>query len=510
MMRNRALLIIVCVALSLDNLLHTFIVPMLPYLTIDVAGKLPPADRPPKFISRKTNFLADNVTNSRTINCSACLPLEFGLPNHTSGEFTPSAPQNMGLFVASKACVQLFIDLIFGSFIDRVTYESSLFVGLNVLFSSTVIFAFVTRYEFLLTARCIQGVGSALAHTAGLALLASRFTDTVEQTEVLGIAATCSMFGYLIAPASGGFLHQFVGKTMAFLLLAVIAFVDGIMVLLLVWKPWKVGAEESTVLSSATITAEKTAVTTRGTPLYRLMLDPYIVVVVLTVVTGNLNLAFLEPTIAMWMESFMDVTEWQIGVVWLPTILAYALGLYVTTQITRFFPQNRWLITLTGMIVESVSCICIPFCSQFALTIIPLMTNCFGVSLIDSTVMPVLIIIADIRHSSSYGSVNALIDICFLSAFALGPLLADWIFRNAGFFTLMMIASVTTAVYAPLLFSLRSLYKYEKPSNESDAIGTHSNVNISKNGYFLMTTSESGDSDNALGPHSDVTNTCMR
>jgi hypothetical protein len=52
-------------------------------------------------------------------------------------------------------------------------------------------------------------------------------------------------------------------------------------------------------------------------------MDPYILTAAGALAMSNVALAFLEPTIAMWMQGVMNASQWEIGLVWLPSFLPY-------------------------------------------------------------------------------------------------------------------------------------------------------------------------------------------
>lgn len=56
-------------------------------------------------------------------------------------------------------------------------------------------------------------------------------------------------------------------------------------------------------------------------------MDPYIAVCSGALVMANVSLAFLEPTIAIWMEKEMGATQSQIGFVWLPGFIPHIGGI---------------------------------------------------------------------------------------------------------------------------------------------------------------------------------------
>lgn len=100
-------------------------------------------------------------------------------------------------------------------------------IGLCIMFLSTAVFACGRSYGLLFFARSLQGVGSAFADTAGLAMIADRFTEENERSKALGIALAFISFGCLVAPPFGGALYQFAGKEVPFLILAFVSLMDG-------------------------------------------------------------------------------------------------------------------------------------------------------------------------------------------------------------------------------------------------------------------------------------------
>ena len=135
-----------------------------------------------------------------------------------------------------------------------------------------------------------------------------------ERTRAQGIALAFISFGCLFAPPFGGFLYEFAGKAVPFLALSLIALMDGAM-LLLIMKPVEVQAATSPGFQVSDAVEEKPKEKLHGTPIYRLILDPYIAICAGALVVANINLAFLEPTIALHMKHAMGAQEWQIGLV---------------------------------------------------------------------------------------------------------------------------------------------------------------------------------------------------
>ena len=240
-------------------------------------------------------------------------------PATTTADDDQSEDVAVGFLFASKAFVQLLINPFSGAFIDKIGYDMPMCIGLGIIFLSTLTFSFGNSYSVLFFARSLQGVGSAFADTSGLAMIADRFTEEGERSKALGIALAFISFGSLVAPPFGGVLYEYMGRRVPFIILAFLALFDGCM-LFFVMRPHRV---------AMTLQPDQPH-KPKGTPIWRLLMDPYIAVCAGALVMANVSLAFLEPTIAIWMRTTMNASESQIGFVWLPGFIPHLSGVLFT------------------------------------------------------------------------------------------------------------------------------------------------------------------------------------
>eukprot|EP00064_Thunnus_orientalis_P002512 superscaffoldBa00000187_g2519 len=358
----------------------------------------------------------------------------------------------IGVLFASKAILQLLVNPLSGTFIDRVGYDIPLLIGLTVMFVSTCIFAFGENYATLFAARSLQGLGSAFADTSGIAMIADKYTEEAERSKALGIALAFISFGSLVAPPFGGVLYEFVGKRVPFIVLACICLADGFL-LLTVIKPFSNRTRENMPV---------------GTPIYRLMIDPYIAVVAGALTVCNIPLAFLEPTIANWMETTMHSSQWEMGLTWLPAFFPHVLGVYITVKLAAQHPHLQWFYGALGMVIIGASSCTVPACKTFGQLIAPLCGICFGIALVDTALLPTLAFLVDVRHVSVYGSVYAIADISYSVAYAMGPIVAGQIVHNLGFVQLNLGMGLVNVLYAPALLLLRNVCQMKPSYSERD------------------------------------------
>merc|ERR1711971_366879 len=436
-------------------MLYMVIVPIIPdYLrTLDVWEKHKVFKDPVfhkeiiKFYSNATgNYSVRTINETRKINVNGIL-IEY------EGE-----DQGIGYLFASKAAVQIIVNPFSGAVIDRIGYDWPMMFGLTIMFFSTLLFAVGNTYNMLFFARALQGVGSAFADTGGLSMIADRYKEEAERSKALGIALAFISFGCLGAPPFGGFLYEFCGKAVPFIVLAFVCLIDGIL-LLLIMRPMKHKEHE------------EGKVKLEGTPMWKLLIDPHIACCAGALVTANVSLAFLEPTISKWMDATMNAEEWQQGMIWLPAFFPHVAGVVLTVKMARKFPEWVWALAAIGLALEGLSCIVIPFSGNYFILMLPICVICFGIALIDTALLPMLGYIVDKKYVAVYGSVYAIADISYCAAYAVGPVVAGQIVDKLGFTALNMTVAILSLLYCPMLYYLKDMHDYKAYGSEEEGPG---------------------------------------
>uniref|UniRef100_A0A8C8S207 Solute carrier family 18 member A1 n=1 Tax=Pelusios castaneus TaxID=367368 RepID=A0A8C8S207_9SAUR len=440
---RKLVLVVVFVALLLDNMLLTVVVPIVPiflYATEyeganssvmkNQATAAPMASSAPPFFSSTfsyfdnttvtvSDYMAVNTTVGMNRRESSSLPQITGasLPPKNScvdgEEFLTEENVRVGLLFASKALLQLIINPFVGPLTNRIGYHIPMFTGFIIMFLSTVMFAFSGTYALLLVARAIQGTGSSFSSVAGLGMLASVYTDDYERGNAMGIALGGLALGVLVGAPFGSVMYEFVGKSAPFLILAFLALLDGVeMEHFLLFS-----------LSGALCFA-------------------------------NMGVAMLEPTLPIWMMQTMCSPKWQLGMAFLPASISYLIGTNLFGVLSH--KMGRWLCSFIGMIVVGISLLCVPLAQNIYGLIGPNGGLGFAIGMVDTSMMPIMGYLVDIRHTSVYGSIYAIADVAFCMGFAVGPSTGGVIVQAIGFPWLMVIIGVTNIAYAPLCWYLRS------------------------------------------------------
>ncbi|XP_003974671.2 chromaffin granule amine transporter isoform X2 [Takifugu rubripes] len=462
----RLVLVVVCVALLLDNMLLTVVVPIIPTFLYTIDHPSPKAQNvhptpTPRDIytgpwSEETPHLVslfDNTTFSVESWMEASpypKPAAWtGLPtdpvNWTDSAnssclqdslFLEEENVRVGFLFASKALVQLLVNPFVGPLTNRVGYHIPMFAGFIIMFVSTIMFAFSGTYVLLFFARSLQGIGSSFSSVAGLGMLASVYTDDEERGVAMGIALGGLAMGVLIGAPFGSVMYEFVGKSTPFLILAFLAVFDG--------------ALQMCILQPSKISPGSV----EGTPLLTLLKDPYILISAGCLCFANMGVAILEPTLPIWMMQTMCSSKWQLGMAFLPASVSYLIGTNLFGLLAN--KMGRWLCSMLGMFIVGISLLCVPFATSIYGLIGPNGGLGFAIGMVDSSMMAIMGYLVDIRHASVYGSIYAIADVALCMGFAIGPSTGGALVQVVGFPSLMVFIGVINILYAPLCVLLRS------------------------------------------------------
>ncbi|KAL0269228.1 UNVERIFIED_CONTAM: hypothetical protein PYX00_007031 [Menopon gallinae] len=445
---RKLILIIVAIALLLDNMVLTTVVPIIPEFLYEM--------RHPNETKQRFNV---SVTTTTTTTPATIFINQGTESNMTTGSFerklslnfTTMSPDqqkeeerhrdlnreniDLGIMFASKAFVQLIANSFIGPLTHRIGYSIPMFAGFIILFLSTIIFAFGRSYSVLFVARALQGVGSSCSSVSGMGMLAQQYPDDKERGNAMGIALGGLALGVLIGPPFGGFMSEFVGKSVPFLLLSVLALGDGLLQLM--------------VLQPSVVKTDL-----EPPSLKSLISDPYILIASGAISFANMGIAMLEPSLTIHMIDKMKAEQWQQGVVFLPASISYLIGTNLFGPLGH--RMGRWLAALLGLIIIGCCLIWIPSAQYINQLIAPNAGLGFAIGMVDSSMMPELGFLVDIRHSAIYGSVYAIGDVAFCLGFAVGPALSGTLVSTLGFDKMLYGVAILNFLYAPLLLMLRS------------------------------------------------------
>ncbi|XP_030767284.1 synaptic vesicular amine transporter isoform X2 [Sitophilus oryzae] len=450
---RRLVLVIVAIALLLDNMLLTIVVPIIPEFLYDInhpeapldgvprittttaaPTKEPPCEKYIRLLSKQDPEFNASLYATTTSTYENLTQLELS-EKEQKHKYLVQETVEVGMLFASKAFVQLVTNPFVGPLTHKIGYSVPMFAGFVIMFLSTIIFAFGRSYSVLFIARALQGIGSSCSSVSGMGMLAERYPDDKERGNAMGIALGGLALGVLIGPPFGGLMYEFVGKSAPFLVLAALALGDGLLQLLMLQPSVTIQESDPPSLRS-------------------LITDPYIVIAAGAIIFANMGIAMLEPSLPIWMMDTMGAGRWKQGVTFLPASISYLIGTNLFGPLGH--KMGRWLAALLGLIIIGICLMCIPLATSMNHLIVPNAGLGFAIGMVDSSMMPELGYLVDIRHSAVYGSVYAIGDVAFCLGFAIGPALSGTLIKNIGFEWMLFGIAILDFIYAPLLYSLKS------------------------------------------------------
>ncbi|XP_033757412.1 synaptic vesicular amine transporter-like [Pecten maximus] len=447
-----SILVLVFYTNMLDNLLLTAVVPVIPEILIDLDKKTLEDTIRQEHYSNYINVTdtvfilnqdvkqLNNVTSGTNIGLAKRLLMSFSAVDENS---------RVGWLLSSKALIQIIANPIAGMLCNRFGYPILLFIGTNTLLLSSLIYIFAASLVPLLLARCIQGIGSAASTIAGMSLLADRYQDDKDRSRAMGMAMGGSALGVVVGYPFGGFLYTYSSKYTPFVTIATFVVLD-IVLQLVILRP--------TLHQKLTIV---------GTPLHRLVRDPYILVAAGAVMLTTTAMATLEPTVPIWIIDKMHAQKWQLGLVFLPDSIGYFVGANFFGVVAK--RMGRWVCSLCSMLLIGICLSLVPLASSVTELILPHFGLGLGLGVTDAAIMPLLALLVDTRHVAVYGSVYAIAQLAVCLAYGIGPSIAGQIVKLVGFSWLMWGIAIINIAFSPLCILLRDppLKDENKPILES-------------------------------------------
>jgi MFS family permease len=314
-----------------------------------------------------------------------------------------------------------------GHLADRVGQKQVTLVGALVMSSATVLFALAGSFWVVLLARVLQGLGSAIAWSAGLAWLAGR-TPVEHRGRALGMANSSATVGMVAGPLLGGAAASQFGVRDTFLTVALICLG------LTVWAAIEPGAEVSATREGALRPAVRLALGDR------LIVYSMLVIGLVSVVGGTLQV--LMPL----RLSDLGVSQASIGWLYAGGAILGAVAIATTGRIgdrVGRLPLARLdMVLLGGAIAVLLLQLGSVGCAVMLIVISPLLSILYGVG------YPLAADGAD-RARLGHGLVLGLINLLWGIGAVIGPVLGGALAGLAGdgvtFAALVVICAVSAA-----------------------------------------------------------------
>jgi MFS transporter, DHA1 family, solute carrier family 18 (vesicular amine transporter), member 1/2 len=340
----------------------------------------------------------------------------------------------IGIMFACYAVAFLVTTPVVGVLSDQVGRKTPMIAGLVGLFASTLLFAFSSDMNVLMIARALQGVSAAATWTAGLALVADMF-PTESRQMATGIALTGSIAGTLLGPLFGGFLYDFGGYLLPFLVAAGLVLVDGAARLFLLKDPPRNASGERT-------------------PIIALARDRSMLIMagIIVVVAGTTGM--LEPTLPLYLVQ-IGISPAMIGLLFAVVALASLIASPLSAAVVKRFGRKKTIIVglaITALLLP-LAAIAGSFLAEAL--VMALLGAVLAVGL--ASVPQEMTEIAERKGGNSNGAVYALFNVAMSVGMMVGPLAGGLLAGSLGIFPGLAIAGAGMLAYAAVIaISFRS------------------------------------------------------
>ncbi|XP_061195949.1 synaptic vesicular amine transporter-like [Saccostrea echinata] len=425
------LLIIIFCTNTLDNILLTSVVPIIPEVLMS-------SDR-----NEESTTVGNDSISLGTLSHHMNVSLSFTKQLLQESYKALDENSQVGLLLSSKALVQIAANPCVGYLSERYGYIILLAVGTFLLFISSLVYACAGKFSSFLAGRLVHGIASSFSSIAGMSMLAELYQSDYERSKVMGVAMGGVALGVVVGYPFGGFLYSLCGQSSPFLILSLFIIIDfglqGCIIKRSYWMPVSSKAANSIV---------------------ELLKDPLILITSGIIMLTTMAMSTLEPTIPIWILDTMKAQNWQLGLVFLPDSIGYLIGTNAFGVVAR--KVGRWICSMFCMILVGFCLICIPFSTSVSQLILPHFGIGLGLGIVDAALMPQLALLVDMRHVTSYGTVYAIAQLAVCLAYGLGPLFGGEMVKLLGFSSLMWSLGCLLIVTSPCCFVLRSVKAREE------------------------------------------------
>ncbi|SPP81210.1 synaptic vesicular amine transporter [Drosophila guanche] len=357
---------------------------------------------------------------------------------------------SIGLLLATKALVQLIFNPIVGNATGKFGYRLPIVVGTFFLLVSSLVFTVGESYWSLLVARAVQGVGSACINICGMSLVAQSYPEEARRSKVMGIILGSIALGVLLGYPFGGILYDLMGKSAPFIILSTLMF-------------FSLGLQLLTMDLSV-----QPQVVVEETPKWRPLLEcKMILAIVLAIWFSTSTMAMLEPCLPIWLIQYLKPNKWQLGTVFIPDSVGYFVGTNFFGSVAYRFGQVK--ISCISLLLVGIASILIPSATTVSQLLLPHFALGLGIGVIDAALVPLLATFVDATLAqeeqgevstpiSSYGTVYAIQQTSVSLAYCLAPLIGGEMAQTFGFAWLMRMVGICNMIYGPILVYLYHKY----------------------------------------------------
>ncbi|MGY5873034.1 MAG: MFS transporter [Candidatus Thorarchaeota archaeon] len=343
----------------------------------------------------------------------------------------------LGALAASFALARIILAGPMGRISDRVGRKPILIISLLGFAFSNIVYAYAYDVVVMISARALEGAVSAGFFPAANAFV-SDVTTKENRGTAMGYLSMGNMVGFVVGPALGGFLAQFLGIRMPFILAGVATLVTMVLVFILVKEPARKSVKEAMpkIPIREVLGRARACYGALGIAMFANMFA-----------MGILEVAFMLDAVIN-----IGVQPYEIGIffgILGITMIFGNLGFGKLSDVRG----RKWLIVI-GSMIGALSLGMFMFAHDVIALYIAGIVLSIGMSMRGPAIQA---LIADMTDPSAYGVVMGVFGAVSNSAYAVSPLIGGQIFDDTGSAALSLliaggvsvVGGVVAGVYLP-------------------------------------------------------------
>ncbi|WP_031513606.1 MFS transporter [Desulfofalx alkaliphila] len=341
----------------------------------------------------------------------------------------------LGIIFSIYSAMLLLVAIPLGILSDKYGRKGIMVVGMIALSFSTVAFAYSTTYLALLLTRLLQGAAAAATWTIGPALIADLYPPE-KRGEKLGLTMAGMNFGFFIGPVAGGFLYDWGGYALPFLVSALMSLVILMLVVVVIKEPEQ-RETERTGLTLQEVFSNRAILTGAG-----------------LIFVASIGFGFIDPLLPGYFNEKFGATPGTIGLLF---------GAISATSIVAQ-PSFGWLSDRIGRIPPIIAGLMATAIAMPLITAAPSILHTMPVMAAVGITYGMIFapsgpLLADAvmkgKQNASYGMAFGIYNTAFSLGYLIGPLLGGlwvdiWDLRS-----LLLAYSVLLVTYVPVMLAGR-------------------------------------------------------
>lgn len=332
----------------------------------------------------------------------------------------------LGALAASFAIARIILAGPMGGLSDRVGRKPILIISLLGFAFSNFVYAYAYDVVVMISARALEGAVSAGFFPAANALV-SDVTTPKNRGTAMGYLSMGNMVGFVIGPALGGFLAQFLGIRIPFILAGIATLVTMVFLHILVQEPVKKTIKDAVpkVPIREVLSRARGCYGALGVAMFANMFA-----------MGILEVAFMLDAVIN-----IGVEPYEIGLFFGVIGITMMIGNVAFGKLSDL-RGRKWLIVI-GAMIGALSLIMFIYATDTITLMIAGVVLSIGMSMRGP---PIQALIADVTDPSAYGKVMGVFGAVNNSAYAVSPLIGGQIFDDTGSAALSLILAAGVSV----------------------------------------------------------------